>query len=217
MSFRGAQRRGNLPEGKRRPRTRASQSSVHILSHVISSVVERSRGSETITIVYVMRRDEGVPPYRRLRRESDTLSFRGGSQEIQRNRNGNNRPRLPKYPPTVAHRREIPCNRNENERARIINQANTLNALSLRGASATWQSPGRETPPAYPRQPIKRTHFKPRHLERSREISRERNDNNRTRYAAGRGRPALPTASPRIGQVVIPGRQSRNPTQQKRK
>ena len=36
-----------------------------------------------------------------------------------------------------------------------------------------------------------------------REIPRGGNDNNRTRYAAGRGRPALPTASPRIGHAVI--------------
>ena len=48
-------------------------------------------------------------------------------------------------------------------------------------------------------------------------ISRNGNINNRTRYAAGRGRPALPTASPRIGYVVIHRQQSRNPTQQKRK
>ena len=113
------------------------------------ALVEKSPAKETITSVHVMRRDEGVPPYRRLRRESDTLSFRGGSQEIQRNRNGNNRPRLPKYSPAVAHRREITRGRNEDERARIINQANDLNALSLRGASATWQSPGREDLLAY--------------------------------------------------------------------
>ena len=37
----------------------------------------------------------------------------------------------------------------------------------------------------------------------SREISYNRNGNNRTRYAAGRGRPALPTATPRIGHNVI--------------
>ena len=33
------------------------------------------------------------------------------------------------------------------------------------------------------------------HFERSREIPRSRNETKRTRYAAGRGRPALPTAS----------------------
>ena len=37
----------------------------------------------------------------------------------------------------------------------------------------------------------------------SREIPCGRNENNRTRYAAGRGRPALPTASPRIVPPVI--------------
>ena len=37
----------------------------------------------------------------------------------------------------------------------------------------------------------------------SREIPRERNGNSRIRYAAGRGRPALPTATPRIGHNVI--------------
>ena len=86
-----------------------------------------------------MRRDEGVPPYRRLRRESDTMSFRAlveKSPAVETARNIY----APAYPPAVAHRREIPHNRNEN---------------------------------------------------------------NRTRYAAGRGRPALPTASPRIGRDVI--------------
>ena len=37
----------------------------------------------------------------------------------------------------------------------------------------------------------------------SREIPYIRDGNNRIRYAAGRGRPALPTASPRIGHDVI--------------
>ena len=37
----------------------------------------------------------------------------------------------------------------------------------------------------------------------SREIPHGKNENNRTRYAAGRGRPALPTATPRIGHNVI--------------
>ena len=35
---------------------------------------------ETITSVHVMRRDEGVPPYRRLRRESVMLSLRAKSR-----------------------------------------------------------------------------------------------------------------------------------------
>ena len=85
----------------------------------------------------------------------------------------------PAYPPAVARRREIPCNRNDDTRTRITDQANTLNALSLwarRGgtkcrknspqvtvfsqsgevamlragqALATWQSPGRENLLAY--------------------------------------------------------------------
>ena len=37
----------------------------------------------------------------------------------------------------------------------------------------------------------------------SREIPGSRKENKRTRYAAGRGRPALPTASPRMGHDVI--------------
>ena len=37
----------------------------------------------------------------------------------------------------------------------------------------------------------------------SREIPYNRNGNSRIRYAAGRGRPALPTATPRIGHNVI--------------
>ena len=37
---------------------------------------EKSSAAETETVVHIMRRDEGVPPYRRLRRESDKSSFR---------------------------------------------------------------------------------------------------------------------------------------------
>ena len=43
---------------------------------VISSEVEKSPAGKTKSIVHVTRRDEGVPPYRRLRRESDKMSFR---------------------------------------------------------------------------------------------------------------------------------------------
>ena len=41
------------------------------------------------------------------------------------------------------------------------------------------------------------------HFERWSRKPRGRDGNNRTRYAAGRGRPALPTATPRIGHDVI--------------
>ena len=40
------------------------------------ALAEKSPAAETKTIVRVTRRDEGVPPYRRLRRESYLLSFR---------------------------------------------------------------------------------------------------------------------------------------------
>ena len=50
--------------------------------------VEKSHTIETETVVYVMRRDEGVPPYRRLRRESDTISFRALAKKFPRDRNG---------------------------------------------------------------------------------------------------------------------------------
>ena len=45
-------------------------------------------------------------------------------------------------------------------------------------------------------------HFE-RRRSRSREIPYNRDGNSRIRYAAGRGRPALPTATPRIGHNVI--------------
>ena len=47
-----------------------------------------------------------------------------------------------------------------------------------------------------------RCHFE-RRRSRSREIPYNRDGNSRIRYAAGRGRPALPTATPRIGHNVI--------------
>ena len=50
--------------------------------------VEKSHTIETETVVYVMRRDEGVPSYRRIRRESDTRSFRALAKKFPRDRNG---------------------------------------------------------------------------------------------------------------------------------
>ena len=79
---------------------------------------EKSPTVKTRTIVRVMRRDEGVPPYRRLRRESDTLSFRAlveKSPAVETARNIY----APAYPPAAARRREIPYGRNENNRTRI--------------------------------------------------------------------------------------------------
>ena len=40
------------------------------------ALAEKSHAGETEPIGHVMRRDEGVPPYRRLRRESGTMSSR---------------------------------------------------------------------------------------------------------------------------------------------
>ena len=108
------------------------------------ALVEKSPAVETITIVHAMRRDEGVPPYRRLRRESYPLPFRAlveKSPTVETARNIY----APAYPPAAAHRREIPRNRNEDERARIINQANDLNALSLRGAQRRGNLPEGKT------------------------------------------------------------------------
>ena len=45
--------------------------------------------------------------------------------------------------------REIPYGRNENNRTRITDQANTLNATVIARSAATWQSPGREDLLAY--------------------------------------------------------------------
>ena len=52
------------------------------------ALVEKSHTIETETVVYVMRRDEGVPPYRRLRRESDTMSFRASAKKFPCGKNG---------------------------------------------------------------------------------------------------------------------------------
>ena len=65
---------------------------------------EKSPAIETKTIVRVMRRDEGVPPYRRLRRESDTDVISSVSREIPCNRNSTIHTRASQMP-TVAHRR----------------------------------------------------------------------------------------------------------------
>ena len=70
--------------------------------------------------------------------------------------------------------------------------------MSLRGAQrATWQSPGRETSETNPRQP------KCPRWRTAEKSPAEETGHSRTRYAAGRGRPALPTASPRIVPPVI--------------
>ncbi len=68
------------------------------------------------------------------------------------------------YPPAVARRREIPCNRNEDERTRIINQANDLNALSLRGAQRRGNLPEGKT---YLRTRTKYSPVEARHLARA--------------------------------------------------
>ncbi len=154
---------------------------------------------ETRTNVRVTRRDEGVPPYRRPRRESDTIVISSVSREIPRGKNENNRtryaagrgrPALPTASPRIGHvvissvSREIPRARNENKRTRYA---------AGRGRPAL--------PTASPRighDVISSV---------SREIPHNRNENNRTRipqYLPARApRPALPTASPRIGHDVI--------------
>ena len=111
----------------------------------------------------------------------------------------------PAHSPAVAHRREIPYSRNDDTRTRITDQANTLNATVIARSAATWQSPGREDILAYTNTPntCPHGHRASPAVAHRREIPSGRNENNRTRYAAGRGRPALPTASPRIGHVVI--------------
>ena len=48
----------------------------------LGALVEKSHTIETGTVVYVMRRDEGVPPYRRLRRESNTIVISSVSREV---------------------------------------------------------------------------------------------------------------------------------------
>ena len=80
----------------------------------------------------------------------------------------------PASSPAVAHRREITRDRNEDERTRITDQANTLNALSLRGAQRRGNLPEGKT---YLRT---RTKYSPAVAHR-REILCERNDDTRTR------------------------------------
>ena len=125
--------------------------------------------------------------------------------------------------PAVAHRREIPRNRNDDTRTRITDQANTLNATVIARSAATWQSPGREDLLAYTDKILLPWGISP--LRSDYRPHSGRNDSIKpsgrvvissegvtevgsgtkptTRCAAGRGRPALPTASPRIGQDVI--------------
>ncbi len=82
------------------------------------ALVEKSPTVETRTTVHVMRRDEGVPPYRRLRRESDTMSFRAlveKSPAIETARYVH----APAHLPMAARHREIPRGRNENKRTRL--------------------------------------------------------------------------------------------------
>ena len=74
-------KRGNLPEGKTDvPDTLTLQYSPAQAHHrtrlSFRALVKKSPAKEIITIVHVMRRDEGVPLYLRLHRESDTMSFR---------------------------------------------------------------------------------------------------------------------------------------------
>ena len=66
--------------------------------------VEKSPAIGMRTNAHVTRRDEGVPPYRRLRRESYTIVISSVSREIPRGRNENNRTRTPKYLPAGARR-----------------------------------------------------------------------------------------------------------------
>ena len=79
---------------------------------------EKSPATETETVVYVMRRDEGVPPYRRLRRESDTMSFRALAKKFPCGKNGTlhirarplaNAGSAPKNPPHKKRHKTYPC------------------------------------------------------------------------------------------------------------
>ena len=93
LSLRGAQRRGNLPEGKTYLRTRIKYSPTVARRPNTRRrwlTAEKSHTIETARCIYA-----------------------------------------PAYPPAVAHRREIPCNRNENKQTRITDQANDLNATVI--------------------------------------------------------------------------------------
>ena len=100
-------RQSTFPRGGRLNRLRTRLS--------FRGVVEKSHTIETETVVYVMRRDEGVPPYRRLRRESDTMSFRALAKKFKTELYTF----APAHLPAVAHCREIPCDRNENNHTPI--------------------------------------------------------------------------------------------------
>ena len=61
----------------------------------------------------------------------------------------------PAHLPVHARHRENPCNRNDDTRTRITDQANTLNATVIARSAATWQSPGREMSETNTRQPAR--------------------------------------------------------------
>ena len=81
------------------------------------ALAEKSPAVKTRTNAHVTRRDEGVPPYRRPRRESDTMSFRALAEKSP---TGETEPNIsaPAYLPAAARRREIPYGRNGTNRTR---------------------------------------------------------------------------------------------------
>ncbi len=85
--------------------------------------------------------------------------------------------------------REIPCDRTGTKHIR----ASQMPAAARRpwGISPLHS----DCCPHSGRNDIIKPNERRRHFERHREIPRGRNETKRTRYAAGRGRPALPTAS----------------------
>ena len=96
----------------------------HLLSNTCQRwlTAEKSPAKEIITIVRVMRRDEGVPPYRRLHRESDTikaLSLRAKRGNLPEGKTDVPDTLTLQYSPAVAHRREIPRKRNKNNCTRL--------------------------------------------------------------------------------------------------
>ena len=65
---------------------------------------EKSPAAEMETIVHVTRRDEGIPPYRRLRRESYPLSFRALVEKSPAAETETIVHDYPEYSPAAAHR-----------------------------------------------------------------------------------------------------------------
>ena len=200
LSLRGAQRRGNLPEGKTDVVYTDKIPFPRGISPLRSDCRPHSGRNDIIKPnVYVMRRGRGRPalPTASSALKPDTDVISSVSREISRDRTGTKHICASQMP-AQALRREIPRGRNENKRTRYAagrgRPALPTASSALKPDAPVISSVSRE---------ISRDRTGTKHIRASqmpaaalrREIPRSRNETKRIRYAAGRGRSALPTAS----------------------